>query len=181
MFLVGYLDSDGSAFFDKDLLRITYTSNNLELLESVQDILYGIGITSSITIHQKEHMSRFNNKDYLSKQSYKLNILTDSIEEFKTDIHIDIVSEKMNRINSYQRKPGYHKRKSYFSEDLKKIYLQIDRIDISLYTGTVYNFECDTHTYMCRNIVTHNCDPLTTNLAVRFIIVRIEQNRWKSL
>ena len=181
MFLLGYLDSDGSAFFDKNLLRITYTSNNLELLESVQDILYSIGVTSSITIHQKEHISRFNNKDYLSKQSYKLNILTNSIDQFKTDIKSNIISEKMTRINMYQQKSNYHKAKSYFSEGLEKIYLQIDKIDISLYTGTVYNFECDTHTYMCRNIVTHNCDPLTTNLAVRFKIVRIEQNRWKSL
>jgi len=40
-----------------------------------------------------------------------------------------------------------------------KILLKIENIDKSLYTGTVYNFECDTHTYMCRNILTHNCDP----------------------
>ena len=88
----------------------------------------------------------------------------------------------MNRINEYPQRYNNKKQKIIFSNDYKKIYLQIDDIKVSTYTGTVYNFECDTHTYMCRNIVTHNCDPLTTNLAVRLIIVvRIEQNRWRSL
>ena len=40
-----------------------------------------------------------------------------------------------------------------------KILLKIENIENSLYTGIVYNFECNTHTYMCRNILTHNCDP----------------------
>ena len=182
MFLLGYLDSDGSAFYDRSLLRVTYTSNNLELLESTQDLLYGIGIASSITIHQKEHISKFNDINYISKQSYKLNILSNDLFDFKTTIPDGIISEKMNRINEYPQRYNNKKQKIIFSNDYKKIYLQIDDIKVSTYTGTVYNFECDTHTYMCRNIVTHNCDPLTTNLAVRLIIVvRIEQNRWRSL
>ena len=182
MFLLGYLDSDGSAFYDRSLLRVTYTSNNLELLESTQDLLYGIGIASSITIHQKEHISKFNDINYISKQSYKLNILSNDLFDFKTTIPDGIISEKMNRINEYPQRYNNKKQKIIFSNDYKKIYLQIDDIKVSTYTGTVYNFECDTHTYMCRNIVTHNCDPLTTNLAVRLmIVVRIEQNRWRSL
>ena len=40
-----------------------------------------------------------------------------------------------------------------------KILLKIEKIDKSVYTGFVYNFECDTHTFLCRNISTHNCDP----------------------
>lgn len=42
----------------------------------------------------------------------------------------------------------------------KYIYIKIKEIITSRYTGTVYNFECETHTFMCRNILTHNCDPL---------------------
>ena len=181
MFLIGYLDSDGSAFYDRSLLRVSFTSVNLELLESVQDILYGIKIRSSITIHNKECTSRFNNKDYLSRQSYKLNILSCDLPLFKFKLPEGIVSDKLNRINEYKSKINSRKQKIIFSNTYDRIFIQIERIDADKYTGTVYNFECDTHTYMCRTIVTHNCDPLTTNLAVRLIVVRIEQNRWKSL
>jgi intein/homing endonuclease len=41
-----------------------------------------------------------------------------------------------------------------------KILIKIEKIESSLYSGYVYNFECGTHTFMCRNILTHNCDPL---------------------
>ena len=41
-----------------------------------------------------------------------------------------------------------------------KILIKIENIKQSSYTGIVYNFECETHTFMCRNILTHNCDPL---------------------
>ena len=51
--------------------------------------------------------------------------------------------------------------KSKIQFDADRVYIKIENIEESLYTGTVYNFECDTHTYMCRNILTHNCDPLT--------------------
>ena len=177
MFLIGYLDSDGSAFYDRGLLRVSFTSVNLELLESVQDILYGLKIRSSITIHNKECTSRFNNKDYLSRQSYKLNILSCDLPLFKFELPKDIISDKLNRINEYKSKINSRKQKIIFSNTYDRIFIQIERIDADKYTGTVYNFECDTHTYMCRTIVTHNCDPLTTNLAVRLIVVRIEQNR----
>ena len=181
IFLIGYLDSDGSVFYDRGSLRISFTSVNLELLESVQDILYGLKIRSSITIHNKECTSRFNNKDYLSRQSYKLNILSCDLSLFKFELPKDIISDKLNRVNEYKSKINSRKQKIIFSTTYDRIFIQIERIDADKYTGTVYNFECDTHTYMCRTIVTHNCDPLTTNLAVRLIVVRIEQNRWKSL
>ena len=85
------------------------------------------------------------------------------------------------RENEYKSKINSRKQKIIFSNEYDRIFIQIEKIDTDKYTGTVYNFECDTHTYMCRTIVTHNCDPLTKNLAVRLIVVRIEQNRWKSL
>ena len=169
MFLIGYLDSDGSAFYDRSLLRVSFTSVNLELLESVQDILYGLKIRSSITIHNKEYTSRFNNKDYLSRQSYKLNILSCDLPLFKFKLPEGIVSDKLNRINEYKSKINSRKQKIIFSNEYDRIFIQIEKIDTDKYTGTVYNFECDTHTYMCRTIVTHNCDPLTKNLAVRLI------------
>ena len=84
----------------------------------------------------------------------------------------------LNKTNKNQKR---NRKGCFISNDKKYIYFQIKDIEKSSYSGWVYNFECDTHTYMCRTIVTHNCDPLTTNLAVRLIVVRIEQNRWKSL
>ena len=62
----------------------------------------------------------------------------------------------------------------------KLVQLKVKQIVKTKYTGTVYNFECDTHTYMCRNIVTHNCDPYdfdqsgTNSLGSCFIYKRFQ-------
>ena len=40
--LQGYLDSDGSVFYDNGKVRVNFTSTNLELLEDFQDILYAL-------------------------------------------------------------------------------------------------------------------------------------------
>lgn len=42
----------------------------------------------------------------------------------------------------------------------RSIWLKVGKIEKSWYTGVVYNFECETHTFGCRCIMTHNCDPL---------------------
>src|SRR5690606_18316254 len=47
----------------------------------------------------------------------------------------------------------------FFSDDLEYIYFQIINIGVSRFSGTVYNFHCETSTYLCRHITTHNCDP----------------------
>ena len=68
----------------------------------------------------------------------------------------------------------------FFSDDLNYIYFKIREIEKSKYTGVVYNFECDTHTFLCRNITTHNCDSYdydestTTSLGSIFIYKRIQ-------
>ena len=59
--------------------------------------------------------------------------------------------------------PSTSKMKIKFINDEEagnKVLLKIEKIEESSYTGIVYNFECETHTFMCRNILTHNCDPL---------------------
>ena len=45
------------------------------------------------------------------------------------------------------------------------VLLKVAHIGKSKYTGDVYNFECETHTFGCRCIMTHNCDPLTQSQA----------------
>ena len=59
--------------------------------------------------------------------------------------------------------PSTSKMKIKFIDDKdagNKVLLKVEKIEESSYTGIVYNFECETHTFMCRNILTHNCDPL---------------------
>ena len=70
-FLQGFLDSDGSVINDRGRIRINYTSVNLELLEDIQDLLFGLEIKNSIVLHQKETISK---QGIHSLQSYRINI-----------------------------------------------------------------------------------------------------------
>ena len=178
-FLLGYLDADGSVFLDKGRVRVNFTSINLELLEAIQDILFACYIKNSIVVHQKECVSYFNSKPYVSKLSYRINILSESIKDIFKDLHISINSNKLNKLKTHYKKCAI-KVQHNIQFDCDRIYLKVKQIVKTKYTGTVYNFECDTHTYMCRNIVTHNCDPYdfdqsgTNSLGSCFIYKRFQ-------
>lgn len=178
-FLLGYLDADGSVFLDKGRVRVNFTSINLELLEAIQDILFACYIKNSIVVHQKECVSYFNSKPYISKLSYRINILSESIKDIFKDLHISINSNKLNKLKTHYKKCAI-KVQHNIQFDCDRIYLKVKQIVKTKYTGTVYNFECDTHTYMCRNIVTHNCDPYdfdqsgTNSLGSCFIYKRFQ-------
>lgn len=178
-FLLGYLDADGSVFLDKGRIRVNFTSINLELLEAIQDILFACYIKNSIVVHQKECISYFNSKPYISKLSYRINILSESIKYMFKDLHISINSNKLNKLKTHYKECAI-KVQHNIQFDCDRIYLKVKQIVKTKYTGTVYNFECDTHTYMCRNIVTHNCDPYdfdqsgTNSLGSCFIYKRFQ-------
>lgn len=162
-FLQGYLDSDGSVFLDNGKVRTNFTSVNLELLEDVQDMLFGMGIANSIVIHQKETT---NKQGIHSLQSYRINI---SRSDQKSLALFPVFnSRKIKLLNTATYTP-YSRMDMKFIDD--KILLKIQNVNNSSYTGVVYNFECETHTFMCRNILTHNCDPLTYQRGI------IEQKR----
>lgn len=150
-FLQGYLDSDGSVFYDNGKVRVNFTSVNLELLEDIQDILFSLKIKNSIAIHQKQCKNRFGG---ISKQSYRINIARDDNRKLLNNVVFESRKIKVLKLSDC---------KSKSKMDIKfvnnKILLKIEKIDKSIYTGFVYNFECDTHTFLCRNISTHNCDP----------------------
>ena len=147
-FIQGYLDSDGSVFYDRGKVRVNFTSVNLELLEDVQDILFGLQIRNSIVVHQKPTKN--------SLLSYRINIARcDNLKLASTPIY----ESRKQKVLKLSIPTDSLKSKIQFDGD--RVYIKIENIEESLYTGTVYNFECDTHTYMCRNILTHNCDPLT--------------------
>lgn len=150
-FLQGYLDSDGSVVKDNGKIRVNYTSSNLELLEDVQDILYALEIKNSIVLHQNRCQNRFGG---ISKESYRINIASDDAKTIAIDPVF--LSRKIKLLQQ-------HKSNSKSKIDQKfvggNIIIGVQSITEGTYTGVVYNFECDTHTFMCRNIMTHNCDP----------------------
>lgn len=150
-FLQGYLDSDGSVFYDNGKVRVNFTSVNLELLEDIQDILFSLKIKNSIVIHQKQCKNRFGG---ISKQSYRINIARDDNRKLLNNVVFESRKIKVLKLSDCKSKS---KMNIKFIND--KILLKIEKIDKSVYTGFVYNFECDTHTFLCRNISTHNCDP----------------------
>ena len=150
-FLQGYLDSDGSVFYDNGKVRVNFTSVNLELLEDIQDILFSLKIKNSIVIHQKQCKNRFGG---ISKQSYRINITRGDNRKLLNNVVFESRKIKVLKLSDCKSKS---KMNIKFVND--KILLKIEKIDKSVYTGFVYNFECDTHTFLCRNISTHNCDP----------------------
>lgn len=150
-FIQGYLDSDGSVFYDNGKVRVNFTSVNLELLEDVQDILFSLNIKNSIVIHQKQCKNRFGG---ISKQSYRINIARDDNRELLNNVVFESRKIKVLKLSDCESKSKMNVK---FVNN--KILLKIEKIDKSVYTGFVYNFECDTHTFLCRNISTHNCDP----------------------
>lgn len=150
-FLQGYLDSDGSVFYDNGKVRVNFTSVNLELLEDIQDILFSLKIKNSIVIHQKQCKNRFGG---ISKQSYRINIARDDNRRLLNNIVFESRKIQVLKLSDCKSKS-----KMNIKFVNNKILLKIEKIDKSVYTGFVYNFECDTHTFLCRNISTHNCDP----------------------
>ena len=150
-FLQGYLDSDGSVFYDNGKIRVNFTSVNLELLEDIQDILFSLKIKNSIVIHQKQCKNRFGGT---SRQSYRINIAREDNRKLLNNVVFESRKIKVLKLSDCKSKS-----KMNIKFVNNKILLKIEKIDKSVYTGFVYNFECDTHTFLCRNISTHNCDP----------------------
>lgn len=152
-YLQGFLDSDGSVFLDGEKIRINYTSVNLELLEDIQDLLFALEIKNSIVIHQEETI---NKHGIHSLQSYRINIAMEDNLKLVSD---PIFKSRKILLAEQTKVAGKSKMNIKFVNG--SIWLKIEKIDNSKYTGIVYNFECDTHTFGCRCIMTHNCDPLT--------------------
>lgn len=150
-FLQGYLDSDGSVVKDNGKIRVNYTSSNLELLEDVQDILYALEIKNSIVLHQYRCQNRFGG---ISKESYRINIASDDAKTIAID---PVFLSRKIKLLQQHKSNGKSKIDQKFVGG--NIIIGVQSITEGTYTGVVYNFECDTHTFMCRNIMTHNCDP----------------------
>lgn len=154
--ILGYLNSDGSVTKNN---TIEFVSINLELLESIQDILFSLGVISSLSKLRNASERIINNKISNTKEAYHLrisyhnSILLKEILKCKDDIKLKKLTITKDKL---RRSP---EGSCFFSNDKTYIYFKITEIEKSKYTGKVYNFECDTHTFMCHHITTHNCDP----------------------
>ena len=170
--LQGYLDSDGSVCYNKIAKnsQIEFVSVNLELLEDIQDMCFALDVVGGISKLRDAKKSTICGRIINQREAYHLRLSgSQTIKLSKLMLQNTCYQdEKLCRID--------------FSRNIKSantgcvckgkyIYIKIKEIITSRYTGTVYNFECETHTFMCRNILTHNCDPLTYQRGI------IEQKR----
>lgn len=159
----GYLNSDGCVNLMKQRNYITteFVSVNLELLESFQDILFSLGYTSSLNLLRKESNYSFPlQKESKTRECYHLRMSNSDSINFLYSI-LDTDDHKINKVCKFDISKKYEKKETgcFMSQDLEFIYFKIKDIIKTKYTGKVYNFECNTHTFMCHHITTHNCDP----------------------
>ncbi len=181
--LLGYLDTDGCITkHSKGYYSMEYVSINLELLEAIQNIAFSIGLISSISKLRSATSQKIKGRVINSKACYHLRFGNyDTISFAQRFDSTAIYNTKLEKINlndivSYKR----NRQGCFFDKTLDYIYFQIKEINESLYTGTVYNFDCETHTFMCEHITTHNCDPYdhdkagTNSLGSTFIYKRFQ-------
>lgn len=163
-FLCGYLDTDGCCYAvnGKKLYTIEYTSCNLKLLESAQDILFSIGIVSNIKINKNDRSDVIQGHFKKSNCLYYLSFGTNGILKL---LSFGISSVKLDGIIISDKIIKAKKKGCFISSDGNYIYIRIKSIEKELYSGPVYNFDCDTHTYLCHHITTHNCDPYKSDKA----------------
>ena len=177
----GYLASDGCVYSHNNNSSIEFVSVNLQLLEDIQDLLFATKIICGISKLRNKKKSTIQGRIVQQRQTYHLRIshgysiqlklqfdnsrITDNVKIPKL-----IIRELANNSNNQM----------FFDNEFKNIIVKVKSILQSKYTGTVYNFECNTHTFMCRNIMTHNCDPydhddsFTNSLGSTFIFKRIQ-------
>ena len=162
--LKGYLASDGCWLKieknNKINSKICFVSINLELLESIQDIIFSIGVISSLNKLRNAKEAYILGRLVNQKEAYNLCLANqDSLELIKL-LNNDILDPKLNRFNvdGFNIINNRTIKSCHFDKDKEFIYFRVKNINKNKFTGNVYNFECDTHTFMCHHITTHNCD-----------------------
>lgn len=160
----GYLGSDGcwlkTKKNGKTNSKISFVSVNLELLESIQDIIFSLGVISSLNKLRDTKQSQIMGRVITQKETYQLSLSNQDSTDLINILNNDKLDPKLNRfelsdfsIINKRIISGCH-----FSKDKEYIYFKVKDINKNKFTGNVYNFECDTHTFMCHHITTHNCD-----------------------
>lgn len=159
----GYFDSDGcwlkTLQRNKINSKISFVSINLELLEGIQDILFSLGVISSLNLLRESSENLICGKPSKTKKTFNLNLSNyDSLELIKLIYDIDDIKLNKFDINEFSNINNRVVSSCHFNKTKDFIYFRIKKINKTKLTGTVYNFETDTHTFMCHHITTHNCD-----------------------
>ena len=156
--ITGYLDSDGCCCKDS----IEFVSISKKLLRDIQDILLSIGIVSCIKLLRGPKVRELNGRISNTKSTYSLAIARAGVEKLSSILGgMDI---KLKRFD-YRDTVNHSTKPCWISEDGKYVYYKITNITQRQYSGLVYNFECDTHSYMCGRLPVHNCDPTDNDQA----------------
>jgi len=179
--ILGYLDSDGSIFKDRSFYRAVFKSINTTLLNDIQDILFSLGIVSYFNYSDKPSTYNINGKSGKTKQAFCLRINQTELKKFENLFSQTHNSRKLELAKKIEIKQKIRVSNScIISNDNKYIYIKIKSIDESLYTGVVYNFDCETHSFVSQYCTGHNCDPYdhdqsgTNSLGSTFIYKRIQ-------
>lgn len=154
MMIRGYFDATFYSNSDKKLHRISVGSCNKHLLEEVKDVLFKLGIHSTISYSPSKNPADRS----IILDSYVCNIL-DKLSMLK---YCDIIGtdigyrrEKLDSIRKFGS--NFSTFGSFRSKYLDGVI--IERIDKIEYIGIkpVYNLTAsDTHTYIANGIITHN-------------------------
>ena len=180
--ILGYLNTDGCISLDhkRKYNSMEFVSINLELLEAIQDIGFSLGYISCLNKLRSKQLQIIENRIVNSKECYHLRFGNYDTLRFKSNFKEDIINNSKLKKIIYNKQSNRCNKGCFLSNDTEYIYIQIKDIEHSKYTGTVYNFDCDTHTFMCHHITTHNCDPYdhdksgTNSLGSVFIYKRIQ-------
>lgn len=177
----GYLASDGCVYNRNNTSTIEFVSVNLNLLEDIQDLLFALKIINGISKLRDSKQSTICGRVVNQKKTYRVRIAQSGSIYLKRLFNKYCIEDIVKTNKIIDRQLSNHSNKQMvFDDEFKYIICKIKQIDISKYTGIVYNFECDTHTFLCRNIMTHNCDPydhdesFTNSLGSTFIFKRVK-------
>ena len=161
----GYLDGDAHY----DLNKTTANSVSKQLLCDIQDILLSCGIVCSVRkIHDEEYVETFG-KICHRRDAFKLSLSKYNINKlFKLSNDSRYTDEYIKNL----------KLNMYFSDDENFIYTKIESINVTKYSGKVYNYETEdeSHSYCCKYIATHNCDPSSGSAADKTAIEIIDMD-----
>lgn len=156
--LLGYLDSDGCCCKNS----MEFVSVSKKLLVDIQDLFLSIGIISGIKKLRGSSVHVINGKFGSTRNTYSLVVARAGVEKFSS--MLDGRDIKLHRFD-YRHTENHASKRCWISEDGKFVFYKITAIDTREYSGIVYNFECDTHTYMCHHLPVHNCDPVDNDQA----------------
>ena len=166
--IFGYLAADGTVANN----NIEFVSISNKLLCDIQDILLSLGIVCSHKLLRPASVHHFGEIVCNAQPTYSLSIGKSYVSQM---LNWGILDYKL--LTKYKDRVYANncKRNMWFSDDLKYIFIRVADIQIEKYVGKIYNYECDTHTFMCNYIPTHNCDPYdddaSTTLSLGSILI----------